>query len=106
MWRKVVAESRADLPALLLLAEIIHESEHQIDEPARNQGISEIDEQVVLDEQIKRQPNQGRDQTAADHDDDAGRQHRRGDDDCEAEEGGDGELGADGIVWIYRTRLG
>src|SRR5690242_1176944 len=103
MRRQVVAESRADLPALLLLAEVIYESEHQIDEPARNQGIGEIDEQVVLDEQIKRQPDQASDQTPAEHDDDTGRQHRRGNDDGEAEEDSERELGADGKVWIYQT---
>jgi hypothetical protein len=71
------------LPALLLLTEIIHERQHQINQPARNQRISEIDEQIVRDKEIQRKPDQSGDQTPAEHNNDAGGKHRRRDNDGE-----------------------
>src|SRR5215472_511181 len=105
MRGEVVTERRANLPALFLLAEIIYECENEINQPARDQRISEIDEQVVLDEEIERQADEARDQTAAEHDDDAGGQPRRGNDDRKPKQYGERELGADCIVRIYQTRL-
>ena len=104
--RQIIAEGGADLLALLLLAEIIDEGQHQIDQPARNQRIGEIDQQAVRHEQIPRQAEQPGDQQGADRHHDRRRQQRRGDDDGEPEPDRQDDFGADGIFRIGQQRLG
>ena len=46
--RQILAERRADLPPLRLLADEAREDQRQIDRRGRHQGIGEIDQQPVL----------------------------------------------------------
>ena len=103
--RQVKAEGGADLLALLLLAEIIDEREHQIDQPARDQRIGEIDQQIVRDEEVPRHADEAGDQQRAERDHDRGRQQRRGDDDGEAEDHRGDNLGADRPTRRRQQRL-
>ena len=81
--------------ALPLFAEIVDEREHQIDQPAREQRIGEIDKQVVSDEEVPCQADETGNQAGAECDHDRGRQHRRGNDDGEPEYHSGNHLGAD-----------
>src|SRR5580704_9929845 len=72
--RQVIAERGTDLLALLLLAEIIDEGEHQIDQPARYQRISKVEELAARDEEKPRCANEAGDQHGAEPDNHGRRQ--------------------------------
>ena len=52
--RQILAERRADLPALRLLAHETRKDQREIDRRGRHQGIGEIDQQTVLRVEIPR----------------------------------------------------
>ena len=56
--RQILAEGRADLPALRLLAHEARKDQREIDRRRRHQGIGEIDQQTVLRVEIRRRSDQ------------------------------------------------
>ena len=66
--RQILAERRADLPPLLLLADEAGEDQRQIDRRGRHQRIGEIDQQPVLGVEIPGGSDQHRRKQGADRD--------------------------------------
>ena len=104
--RQILAERRADLPALRLLPDEAGEDQREVDRRGRQQRIGEVDQQPMLRVEVPgRADQQGCEQRADDNERDRS-EHRREYDHQQPEHECGEQFDADGVIRLRQQRMG